>query len=67
MHDTLSCIEGYPCVILWKGSNEENILSLLTHESIHHALRWLGEDDFIRDDHFDEFCPTIEHQKRLGI
>ena len=60
-HEEFLCREWEPCVVICKGCNSRNIVSVLVHESIHHALLWLN-DDFGEIDRFDEICQKMsEH------
>jgi len=45
-------------VVICKGCNSRNIVSVLVHESIHHALLWLN-DDFGECDTFDQIYKMI--------
>jgi hypothetical protein len=65
-HDETLCQMEEPCVIICKGTNSLNIISLLVHESIHHSLLWL-HDELPADDRFDNICPTLAHQREIGI
>jgi hypothetical protein len=70
-HDSLACLysllgKDMPCVVLWERCNALNIVPVLVHESIHHALFWL--DIELRDnDMFDEIYPSLREQRRLRI
>lgn len=41
-HNSFLCWSREPCVILCPGSNAENIVRLLVHESVHHVLLWIN-------------------------
>ncbi len=58
VHEDFLCREEEPCVVMCKGCNSRNIVAVLVHESIHHALQWLG-DEFLEDDTFDKICDAI--------
>jgi hypothetical protein len=71
MHDRLACFYSLlgkeePCVVLWNRCSARNIVRVLVHESIHHALYWLDAE--LKDnDRFDRICSSLGHQRRLGI
>jgi len=66
VHEEFLCRQEEPCVVICKGCNSRNIVSVLVHESVHHALLWLNddltEDDFAEDDSFDEICQTMSER-----
>ena len=41
------------------GSNENNIVSILVHESIHHALLWMSDEAYNLTDPLDEVVPFL--------
>lgn len=55
-----------PCVVLLEGCNARNIVQVLVHESIHHALFWM-EGYLNEDDQFDNICFSLTDQMKLGI
>lgn len=63
IHDDEFCLEEEPCVILYKGCSSKNIVHVLVHETIHHALLWLEADDeegtLLFDDRFDNICQEM--------
>ena len=70
-HDRDACFysllgENEPCVVIWQRCNARNIVQVLVHESIHHALFWLDEE-LRDDDRFDRICESLEQQMRLEI
>lgn len=58
VHEDFLCWEEEPCVVICRGCNSRNIVSVLVHESIHHALQWLGYE-FLVDDTFDRICDAV--------
>jgi hypothetical protein len=45
-HFSYKCLNGdEPCVSLYSGVDEYNIVRFLTHETIHHVIFWLDEPD----------------------
>jgi hypothetical protein len=70
-HDRDACFHSLsggnePCVVIWQRCNARNIVQVLVHESIHHALFWLDEE-LRDDDRFDRICESLEQQRRLRI
>lgn len=61
VHEEFLCQEEEPCVVICRGCNSENIIPVLVHESIHHALLWLG-DEFLEDDTFDKICAVMSER-----
>lgn len=61
VHDELLCREEEPCVVICRGCNSKNIVGVLVHESIHHALLWLNDDPF-QDDTFDDICDAMSQR-----
>jgi len=60
-HEEFLCREWEPCVVICKGCNSRNIVSVLVHESIHHALLWLN-DDFAEDESFDQISEMMSER-----
>lgn len=60
-HDEALCREDHPCVVICRGCNSRNIVDLLVHESIHHALLWLKGSPF-EEDMFDNICDTMSQR-----
>ena len=58
VHEEFLCRDEDPCVVSCKGCNSRTIVSVLVHESIHHALLWLN-DDFGECDTFDQIYKMI--------
>jgi hypothetical protein len=44
-HDPISCFLGQPCLWLHRHANQRNILRVLAHEELHHALNRVTGDD----------------------
>lgn len=50
-HDQVACMREEPCCELYSGTTEDNIINILIHEEVHHALltialRWRDADAF---------------------
>ena len=63
-HEDFLCWDDEPCVVICKGCNSSNIVSILVHESIHHALLWLGDEPFELEDPLDDIVPYL-HEKGI--
>jgi hypothetical protein len=61
-HEDFLCWDDEPCVVICKGCNSRNIVSILVHESIHHALLWLTDDPFEVEDPLDNIVPYSHDQ-----
>jgi len=61
-HEEFLCVDDEPCVVICKGCNSGNIVSILVHESIHHALLWLGDEPFEEQDPLDEIVPFLHER-----
>ena len=64
VHEDFLCWDGGPCVVICKGCNSRNIVPLLVHESIHHALLWMSDCIYESEDPLDNI---IEFMRRKGI
>jgi LAGLIDADG DNA endonuclease family protein len=61
-HEDFLCWDDEPCVVICKGCNSRNIVSILVHESIHHALLWLADEPFEVEDPLDDIVPYLHEQ-----
>ncbi len=61
-HEEFLCMDDEPCLVICKGCNSGNIVSILVHESIHHALLWLGDEPFQEQDPLDEIVPFLHER-----
>jgi hypothetical protein len=50
------CLQNEPCVMICPGCDEGNIVSILVHESIHHALMWMSDEPAFPLDPLDEIA-----------
>ena len=64
VHEDFLCWDGEPCVVICKGCNSRNIVPLLVHESIHHALLWMSDCIYEPEDPLDSI---IEYMRKKGI
>ena len=55
------CLLDEPCVMICPGCDETNIVSIILHESIHHALLRIG------DELTDPLDDIVEFMRRRGI
>jgi hypothetical protein len=62
VHVEERCLVDEPCVMLCKGCDEQNIVSILVHESIHHALLWMSDDFLNPLDPLDSIVPSMNRR-----
>ena len=66
LHEESLCRSDEPCIIICKGCDSRNIVRILVHESIHHALLWLdGDEPPERDETFDAVCRMIADRREF--
>jgi hypothetical protein len=61
-HEDFLCWDDQPCVVICTGCNSGNIVSILVHESIHHALLWLANEPSEIEDPLDDIVPRLHEQ-----
>jgi len=69
-HAELACLENEPCISLHDGVNEENVISVVIHETLHHVLFNLGADNAppnsqntVSDEVLDKVWPTVTEMR----
>ena len=66
VHEDFLCWDEEPCVVICKGCSSRNIVSVLVHESIHHALLWLSDNIFEAVDPLDEIV-RVMHKRGFKV
>jgi hypothetical protein len=61
-HEDLLCLSYESCVMLCPGCDETNIIAILVHESIHHALIWTSKNVLEPQDSLDELVQVMHHK-----
>jgi hypothetical protein len=64
IHDGELCQQEDACVMICPGCDEENIVPVLVHESIHHALMWMSENILSPKDPLDRIV-RVMHRRGL--
>jgi len=69
-HAELACLEGEPCISLHDGVREENVVSVVINEALHHVLFNLGvnsrhpdSEHTASDGVLDEVWPSVTEMR----